>query len=74
MITYRIVKYCRSCRKRYLVNKGESKKNYCDDCHDKVQKYYAEKDKKEAKKAADKEKEDKKKRKKQRKRTKNHSL
>ena len=29
---YRIVKYCRTCRKRFLVNKGESKKNYCDEC------------------------------------------
>jgi len=40
-MTYRIVKYCRLCRKRYLVNKGESKKNYCEECHEKAKKEYA---------------------------------
>jgi len=38
MAEYRIVKYCRLCRKRFLVNKGESKKNYCDDCQLKLDK------------------------------------
>lgn len=46
MMSYRIVKYCRACKKRYLVDKGESKKNYCEDCHEKVQKYYQEQEKK----------------------------
>ena len=32
MVDYKIVKYCRSCKKRFLVNKGESKNNFCKDC------------------------------------------
>ncbi len=35
-INYRIVKYCRLCKKRYLVNKGEVKKVYCEGCFDKM--------------------------------------
>jgi len=50
-MTYRIVKYCRACKKRYLVNKGESKKNYCEECHVKVKKYFEKKDKEEEKEA-----------------------
>lgn len=32
MVDYRIVKYCRLCKKRYLVNRGEKVNNYCSDC------------------------------------------
>ncbi|MDD5086968.1 MAG: hypothetical protein PHV16_04410 [Candidatus Nanoarchaeia archaeon] len=38
MVEYRIVKYCRLCKKRFLVNKGESKKNYCDECQLRLEK------------------------------------
>ena len=38
MADYRIIKYCRLCKKRFVVNKGESKKNYCDDCQLKMDK------------------------------------
>ena len=38
MVDYKIIKYCRLCRKRFVVNKGESKKNYCDDCQLKIDK------------------------------------
>jgi hypothetical protein len=40
MADYQIVKFCRMCRKRYLVGKGESKKNYCDKCQPKADKWY----------------------------------
>ena len=43
MADYRIVKYCRKCNVRYLVNKGEDKKIFCKDC-------YAKKLKEDAKK------------------------
>ena len=32
MADYNIIKFCRACRKRFVVSKGESKKNYCDVC------------------------------------------
>ena len=32
MVEYNIVKYCRLCKKRFVVNRGESKKNLCNDC------------------------------------------
>ncbi|MFH1641788.1 MAG: hypothetical protein ABIC04_02720 [Nanoarchaeota archaeon] len=32
MVDYKIVKFCRRCKKRFVVSKAESKKNYCDDC------------------------------------------
>ena len=38
MVEYKIVKYCRLCKTRYVVNKGESKKNYCDKCQAKFDK------------------------------------
>jgi hypothetical protein len=38
MVDYKIVKYCRSCKKRFVVNKGESKKNFCDNCQVKFNK------------------------------------
>ena len=49
MVAYKIVKFCRACRKRYVVDKGESKKNYCDECQAKYEKEekikYAKEDK-----------------------------
>ncbi len=33
MADYREVKYCRKCKKRYLVNKGEGRKVFCVDCY-----------------------------------------
>lgn len=37
MVNYKIIKYCIICRKRFVVNKGESKKRYCEDCVKKMQ-------------------------------------
>jgi hypothetical protein len=33
MVEYKIVKYCRLCKERYVVSKGEAKKFYCDKCY-----------------------------------------
>ena len=30
--TYKLIKYCRACKVRFVTNKGESNKNYCDSC------------------------------------------
>jgi len=38
MVDYKIIKYCKLCNKRFVVNKGESKKKYCEDCQLKVDK------------------------------------
>lgn len=38
MADYKIVKYCKICKKRFVVNKNESKQYYCDDCQSKVNK------------------------------------
>ena len=38
MVDYNIVKHCRMCRKRYVVNKSEAKKNYCDACQLRINK------------------------------------
>jgi uncharacterized Fe-S radical SAM superfamily protein PflX len=38
MVDYRIVKYCRLCKKRFVVDKSENKKNYCDECQKKLDK------------------------------------
>ena len=35
MVDYRIVKFCRGCSKRFVVNKGESKRYFCDECEKK---------------------------------------
>lgn len=32
MIDYKIIKHCYRCKKRFVVHKGQAKKNYCDDC------------------------------------------
>jgi len=47
MVEYRMVKYCGLCRTRFLVNKGESRRIYCDDCQKKVDKSNKERAKKE---------------------------
>ena len=36
MIDYKIVKYCRLCRKRFLVDKGQVRIIYCTECQKKV--------------------------------------
>jgi len=38
MIDYKIIKYCRICRKRYVVMKGEAKKIFCVECQKKLDK------------------------------------
>ncbi len=35
MINYNIIKECRSCKARFVVSKGESKRMYCDKCEKK---------------------------------------
>lgn len=40
MVDYNIIKFCRLCRKRFVVNKKEAKKNYCDECLVKIKKDY----------------------------------
>ncbi|MBR9675420.1 hypothetical protein GOV05_00235 [Candidatus Woesearchaeota archaeon] len=42
MVDYKLVKYCRTCKTRFVVPKSEAKKNYCDAC----QKRFEEKIKK----------------------------
>lgn len=42
MVDYKIVKYCRLCKKRFVVSKGESRKNYCDKCQLRIEKSYLE--------------------------------
>ena len=32
MVGYRLVKYCRLCKQRFLINQGERIQNYCPDC------------------------------------------
>ena len=39
MVDYRIVKYCGLCKVRFVVNKGENKKIYCETCYQKVLAY-----------------------------------
>ena len=38
MVNYRIVKYCRLCKKRFVVDKSDSKINYCSDCQTRMDK------------------------------------
>lgn len=47
MVEYRIVKYCRFCKKRMLLEKGDTKKYYCDKCQARIKKDM-EKERKEA--------------------------
>jgi uncharacterized Fe-S radical SAM superfamily protein PflX len=36
MADYKIVKYCKLCKTRFVVHKSESKKNYCEACEVKM--------------------------------------
>jgi len=36
MVEYNIIKYCRICKKRFIVNRGESKIVFCPNCQIKV--------------------------------------
>ncbi len=38
MADYKIVKYCRLCRTRFVVNKKDAKMNYCKKCQVKINK------------------------------------
>jgi|TARA_B100000315_G_scaffold260867_1_gene326581 uncharacterized Fe-S radical SAM superfamily protein PflX len=40
MIDYNIVKHCRWCKVRFVVNKKEAKKIFCDKCQIKANKEY----------------------------------
>jgi len=42
MVEYNIVKHCGLCKKRFVVNKSESKNNFCNDCQSK---FYNERNK-----------------------------
>jgi len=47
MVDYKIVKYCKMCKKRFVVNKGEQRKYYCDICQKKYDKWRESEDKNE---------------------------
>ena len=47
MANYRIVKYCRLCKGRFIVEKKDSRINYCVKCTEKMQKEQENKDKDE---------------------------
>ncbi|MBU1632185.1 MAG: hypothetical protein KJ580_03170 [Nanoarchaeota archaeon] len=36
MIEYNLVKYCRWCKKRFVVDKGKVRMIYCTECQKKV--------------------------------------
>lgn len=38
MNNYKIVKYCGLCKKRFVVNKGESREIYCEKCRKRLDK------------------------------------
>jgi len=38
MIEYTLVKYCRLCKKRFLISRGDKVENYCKDCLKKFRK------------------------------------
>jgi ribosomal protein L37AE/L43A len=44
MVDYKIIKYCRLCKTRFVVNKGESKIHYCKKCQDSYNKQNKEKE------------------------------
>lgn len=42
MVEYKIVKYCKLCKKRFVVDKKEARKFYCDKCQKIADKYKKE--------------------------------
>ncbi|MFH1052849.1 MAG: hypothetical protein V1740_00360 [Candidatus Woesearchaeota archaeon] len=36
MADYKLVKYCRACKDRFVVDKSELKQNYCSACQNKL--------------------------------------
>jgi hypothetical protein len=38
MVDYKIVKYCRLCKERFVVPKGQSKQYHCDKCQKMIDK------------------------------------
>lgn len=51
MAEYRIVKYCRFCKKRMLLEKWDTKKNYCDECQARISRDMKKQSKEARKKA-----------------------
>ncbi len=49
MVEYKIVKFCRLCNARFVVEKGQRRRIYCDACQKKIERGRA-KEEKEAKK------------------------
>ena len=47
MVDYKIVKYCRLCKTRFVIPKSEAKKNYCDACQVKFEASRKEQDARE---------------------------
>jgi hypothetical protein len=37
MVEYRIVKYCRLCKKRFVVPKAKAKVVYCEHCQERIE-------------------------------------
>ncbi len=44
---YKIVRYCRGCKKRFFVESHKDTKHYCTDCFKKYNAYYEKKAKEE---------------------------
>jgi len=38
MVEYKLVKYCRACKTRFTVDKGQSRVIYCKPCQRKIKK------------------------------------
>ncbi len=51
MANYKIVKYCGMCKKRFVVQKGESKRIYCDDCQKRLEEQIRKEQKEESEKS-----------------------
>ncbi|MFO8015612.1 MAG: hypothetical protein R6U32_00760 [Candidatus Woesearchaeota archaeon] len=54
MAGYRIVKYCKLCKRRMLLEKGDNRRYYCDECQARINRDM-EKEKKQEKKEEKKE-------------------
>ena len=46
MVGYRIVQYCKLCKKRYIIEKGEKKSYYCEACKERMRKAMQKENKK----------------------------
>ena len=50
MVQYKIVKFCKFCRARFVVPNGESKRSLCSKCEEKYREQQKAEELKEAKK------------------------